>query len=548
MSPSSLVVAVAEATEPVGDVRVGLGAVVLTVAVVGFLVWVGYLVLNARRRSVPQIEETPPNLQPWLSDDELENNRLTRVLGAAVIAAAVLAISLPLYWANESNRQASAEEAFAELYVEEGEHWYEVFSCINCHGPDAGGGGAPFTEARSDISVSWAAPSINDVFYRYSVEEITEVIVYGRAGSPMPANGLDGGGAMSVQEVEQVVAFLEHIQIDQAAVLAEVDPAVDLALARIADGDATVATEIAEQEATLADILAAPEVFAVFESFPDDIDELLSGNGTCTKESAELVTMPCRSPGQDTDRDGLTDTAERRLTELAAAMHENVLVRNNQLELVRQPVYDIAFLADDAFTNSTPTGEPIPDLEEAEAFITALDADHLTLGVQTARNDVFVSGVEERIAYLLEAARERAWDIDFDAVARAMSERSALDAAALFEERGESSQATVYSVEDARRAVGLFNAYCARCHTAGYSAGVAFEQGHGTGAWGPALIDGRSIVQFPLFEDQVDFIIRGTNFRENYGVNGLGSGRMPGFGQSLTAADIELIVAYERSL
>ncbi len=470
------------------------------------------------------------------------------MLGAAVISAAVLAISLPLYWANESNRQASAAVAFDELYVEEGEHWYEFFSCINCHGPDAGGGGAPFTEARSGVQVSWAAPSINDVFYRYSVDEITEVIVYGRQGTPMPGSGLDGGGAMTVQEVEQVVAFLEHIQIDQAAVLAEVEPAVNLALARIADGDETVAGEIAQQEADLADILDAPRVFAIIEDFPEIISGLLAGDGTCTRESAALVTLPCRSPGQDSDRDGLTDVAERRLTELTAAMHENVLQRNNQLDLVPQPVYDIVFRADDAFSNSTPTGEPIPDIEEAETFISAVDSDHLTLGVQTQRQDVFVAGVESRLAYLLEAAKERAWDVDFDAIARAMSERSTLDAAAVFEARGESVAPTTYSVDDARRAVGLFNAYCARCHTAGYSAGVAFEQGHGTGAWGPALIDGRSVVQFPLFEDQVDFIVRGSNFRENYGLNGLGSGRMPGLGQSLTAADIELIVAYERSL
>lgn len=548
MSALSFVVAVAESTEPVGDVRVGLGAVVLMVAVVAFLVWVGYLVLNARRRSTPQIEETPPNLQPWMSDDELENSRLTRVLGAAVIAAAVLAITLPLYWANESNRQTSAAEAFDELYIEEGEHWYEQFSCINCHGPEAGGGGATFTEARSGVNVSWAAPSINDVFYRYSVEEITEVIVYGRAGSPMPANGLDGGGAMSVQEVEQVVAFLEHIQIDQADVLAEVDPAVDQALRRIAGGDETVARLIAEQRADREDILGAPHIYSVIESYPDEIDTLLSADGTCTKDSAELVTRPCGTPGQDTDRDGLTDVAERRLTELAASMYETVLTRNNQLELIRKPVYDIEFRTDDAFSNASPTGEPIPDLEEAAAFISALDADHLTLGVQTNRNSVFLAGVESRLEFLLEAAKERAWDIDFDAVAAAMTARSAVDAAAASEATGEAVAPSNYSVEDAQRAVGLFNAYCARCHTAGYSAGVAFEQGHGTGAWGPALIDGRSIVQFPLADDQVSFITRGSNFRENYGVNGLGSGRMPGFGQSLTAADIELIVAYERSL
>lgn len=548
MSFLTFVVAVAESTEPVGEVRVGLGAVVLTLAVVGFLVWVGYLLLNARRRSTPQIEDTPRNLQPGMSDDELENNRITRVLGAAVISAAVLAISLPLYWANESNRQASAAEAFDELYIEEGEHWWEFFSCVQCHGPEAGGGGATFTEARSGVSVSWAAPSLDDVLFRYSLEELTEVIVYGRQGTPMPANGLAGGGAMTVQEVEQVIAFLEHLQIPQADALSEIDGAVSIALNRIADGDATVAGLIASQEAEIEDILAAPATFEVIEEYPEAVTALLSADATCTDESAEMVGRPCGIPGQDTDRDGLTDFAERELTRLARSTYENVLTRNAQLEFVNQPVYDITFATDDAFTNDTPTGEPIPDLEEAEAFLSALEADHLTLSVQTARQDTFLNGANERLDYLEKAADERLWDIDFGELAQAMTGQSRSDAAAETLDSGESVRARTFTSADAERAVGLFNAYCARCHTAGYSAGVAFEQGHGSGAWGPSLTDGRSLIQFPLSDDQVAFIIRGSNFGETYGVNGLGSGRMPSFGQILTQDDIDLIVAYERTL
>ncbi len=88
----------------------------------------------------------------------------------------------------------------------------------------------------------------------------------------------------------------------------------------------------------------------------------------------------------------------------------------------------------------------------------------------------------------------------------------------------------------------------ARCHTGGYSAGPSFEIGAGRGAWGPAITDGRSIAQFPSIEEQVDFIIAGTTASEPYGVNGLGTGRMPGFGASLSEADIELITLYERTM
>ena len=95
----------------------------------------------------------------------------------------------------------------------------------------------------------------------------------------------------------------------------------------------------------------------------------------------------------------------------------------------------------------------------------------------------------------------------------------------------------------------MFNAYCARCHTAGYSAGVEFEQEPGSGAWAPALTDGRTVVQFPDEQDHINFIINGANASERYGVNGLsGVGGMPAFGAVLSLEDIELIVLYERSM
>ena len=40
----------------------------------------------------------------------------------------------------------------------------------------------------------------------------------------------------------------------------------------------------------------------------------------------------------------------------------------------------------------------------------------------------------------------------------------------------------------------------------------------------------------------------GSDFEVQYGVRGIGSGRMPGFGQMLTDEMIEAIVDYERSL
>ena len=43
-----------------------------------------------------------------------------------------------------------------------------------------------------------------------------------------------------------------------------------------------------------------------------------------------------------------------------------------------------------------------------------------------------------------------------------------------------------------------------------------------------------------------EFIAVGSTSGEGYGVNGVGSGRMPGFGMVLSAEDLDLIVRYLR--
>ena len=56
------------------------------------------------------------------------------------------------------------------------------------------------------------------------------------------------------------------------------------------------------------------------------------------------------------------------------------------------------------------------------------------------------------------------------------------------------------------------------------------------------------MIQFPDIQDQIGFIISGSDDAVAYGINGIGSGRMPGFGSVLSEEQIELIVKYERSM
>jgi len=92
----------------------------------------------------------------------------------------------------------------------------------------------------------------------------------------------------------------------------------------------------------------------------------------------------------------------------------------------------------------------------------------------------------------------------------------------------------------------LFNTNCARCHTAGWS----YDEPSiaGGGAFGFNLTNGLTLRQFPDIEDHVSFVADGSTFAQEYGVRGVGTGRMPGFGSMLTEEQVRAIVSYERSL
>lgn len=87
---------------------------------------------------------------------------------------------------------------------------------------------------------------------------------------------------------------------------------------------------------------------------------------------------------------------------------------------------------------------------------------------------------------------------------------------------------------------------CARCHTQGWSWGDPSVSG--SGAMGPSLTGGAANRQFANESDMIAFIESGSQYGARYGLQGQGSGRMPGFGAQLTDAQIKAIVEYVRSL
>lgn len=622
--------------------------IITVIALVAGIAWLGMLFVSAIRNRGG--EEVAPNLRPGIDDERIETRRLEGGQKAAIAFSAFLAISLPLYFLTEPERQAGFVDEFSEASVTRGEHIVEEFACFDCHGPEGSGGTTEYIEKRSGVTVSWAVPSLNDIFFRYEEDEVNFWVTYGRGNTPMPAWGIPGGGPLNEEQVVDVVNYLKTIEITQDENLAEVEPGINTALDTLANADAIVEAAIIDQRQVVAEIDAAPDDASLVDPLAVRAREVLANAGT----------------GLDTDADGVSDAAESELSAISAeavdgfrimepvtldpavadaelaeealatletASETNPILLNNvaaieaaieqgtvdaavglspaamaALEETRtaaeaagievpgpvedldsasalvaaldegaaaeEPVEGVADLAaaaataveegsdpdgdglstgaeadittqvDAAITATTPaelaliTLDPTnpasvggePDLVTAGGFVGNIESLATTLAVTTQNQDTLRTNEQAGVGFLEEALEAQLYSIEFTGVAEAMGS----------------------SPEEAERAVGLFNSNCARCHTAGYSAGVPYTQEAGSGGFGPALWDGRPTVQFgeatddPAEDLLVQFLIGGSEAETPYGLNGFGSGRMPAFGASLSMEDIELLARYLR--
>ena len=568
-------------------------SIVITIVILAAIAWVSYLAVSALRSRGS--EEVAANLAPGTTDDELETKRLEGIQLSAVVLSGILAVSIPVYYLTENNRQEGFVEEFSETAIEHGHEWYIEFQCGDCHGADGGGGAASYVEKRTGVTVTWEAPSINDVFYRYDRDEVKYWLIYGRGNSPMPAWGLEGGGPMNDAQLEELLDFMqsEEFQIEQEAVLAEAEPEIAGELARLDNATASVATSLLNQQQLIADLLRA-----------DDIDDELT---RIAEDAADALDNAAE--GIDTDGDGLSDTAEESIVGLNLQAREVLLIDPLSLELTFQPddpdtngipdlqaaqdlLATLRELADAPLADGVPSapalgpiadsiatilegGEGEADGEEAsvdtdgdgltdtqEQQLTAqasnvvgtlVDSQLQSVNLDPAMEETTI-GVPD-----LQAAREAVAAINTVALnARVTTEnidrilppaRTSLENLIdrwAFDYEAIAANNDI-SVEEAERVVGVYNGYCARCHTSGYSAGLAFTQEAGSGGIGPALWDGRPAVQFLSDQDLVDFLIVGAEPNQPYGVNGFGNGRMPAFGAILSTEDLELLAHWLRN-
>ncbi len=229
-----------------------IGGIVLFAALVIVVTYAGINIRQGRAEVGSEIELAANRSTPY-TDEELEGKRLDRVLLAGLIGLFVVAIALALYFLNEPGRQAGARENFKDTFAARGADMFETtenggFNCAFCHGGmDAKGGIVPFTitDANGQFveQVEWKGPALDTVLLRYSREEVRYVLTYGRTYSPMPAWGVKGGGPLNDQQLQNLIDYLETIQITPEESQAQVPDALAEEMAAAEEAGVPYASE-----------------------------------------------------------------------------------------------------------------------------------------------------------------------------------------------------------------------------------------------------------------------------------------------------------------
>ena len=71
--------------------------------------------------------------------------------------------------------------------------------------------------------VNWIAPALNNVLYRYNEDQVRYVLNYGRPGTPMAAWGAPGGGPLTTQQIDELIAYLWSVQLKPEEMRTQVD-------------------------------------------------------------------------------------------------------------------------------------------------------------------------------------------------------------------------------------------------------------------------------------------------------------------------------------
>lgn len=180
------------------------GAGFLTVAVVVIaLVLPGLVLLEMwRTRRVVVADDAPENvLDPILSTAGMSRKVLLSIV--VMVEAFLLFIA---YGANEPFRQAAARERQKEFAIEAGAHTYVQY-CVSCHGV----GGKGYLEniglVGKPLNTS-ALQSTDEGERKANSKMIYQTLQNGRNNGAMPAWGVENGGPLNYQMINELVVMI----------------------------------------------------------------------------------------------------------------------------------------------------------------------------------------------------------------------------------------------------------------------------------------------------------------------------------------------------
>ncbi len=220
----------------------------LALIVPAVILWGVYLARSGRTGRPSVILGIPQALRPGAADETLEGPRLERIQRWGLVATLAIALFIPAYWLGEIQRQEAFASRFDEESLERGQLIFAVppelpeetnaqafkdaehaialgMGCANCHGaatvPEGGdegdlalGGTTNFTPPGGK-QVQYTAPPLNNVFQRWDEEVVRFTIERGRPGTPMPTWGVEYGGPMTEQMIDDVMLWLRSLPGNQ---------------------------------------------------------------------------------------------------------------------------------------------------------------------------------------------------------------------------------------------------------------------------------------------------------------------------------------------
>ena len=142
---------------------------------------------------MPRERPTPP---PFESDDL--DRSLDRYFAVGLVFMALLIVGFVTYTVREPDLRATAKTDQETQYRDVGNQLFNT-SCSSCHGKGAVGGSAPTLNAKEFLKAT-------------SDSQVASLISTGVPGSDMPAWGLEHGGTLTDQQVNEIVAYIRSLE------------------------------------------------------------------------------------------------------------------------------------------------------------------------------------------------------------------------------------------------------------------------------------------------------------------------------------------------